>query len=146
MTYLLDVNVLIALAWPSHIHHALTQEWFKRNRRKGWSSCPITQTAFARISSNPKFIDAAVTPNEAIELLRTVTNSKEHEFWPDDLNVTNSAEMPTSHLLGHRQLTDAYLLGLAIQHKGKLATLDAGIESLIPNAQARQKHLEIIEA
>jgi predicted nucleic acid-binding protein len=62
---LLDLNVLIALAWPSHVHHAVAQTWFGRNRRQGWATYPMTQTGFLRISSNPKFIDGAVTPGEA---------------------------------------------------------------------------------
>lgn len=144
MSYLLDVNLLIALAWPSHVHHALVQAWFRRNKRNGWSTCPITQTGFVRISSNPKFIDGAVTPGEAIGLLNRVTRAKEHTFWPDDLNLTVTQALPVSHLLGHRQVTDAYLLGLAIQHDGKLATLDQGVAALMPDAKIRQKHLVVI--
>ncbi len=113
MTYLLDVNVLIALAWPSHIHHRLAQDWFKQNRRRGWSTCPITQTGFVRISSNPKFIDGAVSPGEAIGFLRQVTRAKGHRFLAATLDITNEREMLCTRLLGHRQVTDAYLLALA---------------------------------
>ena len=144
MNYLLDTNMLIALAWPSHVHHRLAQDWFKRNRRRGWSTCPIMQTGFVRISANPKFIDGAVSPGEAIALLRRVTKSKDHSFWADTLNITNENEMLRTHLLGHRQVTDAYLLALAISQKGKLATLDGGIASLLPDAGLQTKHLEII--
>lgn len=144
MTYLLDINVLIALAWPSHVHHRLAQDWFKRNRRRGWATCPITQTGFVRISSNPKFIDGAVSPGEALGLLRRVTCARDHSFWPDTLNITNEDEMLRTHLLGHRQVTDAYLLALAIHQNGKLATLDDGISALLPDTELRTKHLETL--
>jgi toxin-antitoxin system PIN domain toxin len=142
--YLLDINVLIALAWPSHVHHRLAQAWFQRKRYRGWATCPITQTGFVRISSNPKFIDGAVSPGTAIGLLRGVTGAPDHSFWTDTLDITNETQMPSTHLLGHRQVTDAYLLALAIYHKGKLATLDGGIAALLTDTGLREKHLEII--
>ena len=145
MTYLLDVNLLIALAWPSHVHHTIAQEWFRDNRRAGWSTCPVTQIGFVRISSNPKFIDGAVAPGEAIALLRQVTTARDHTFWPDNFDVATSDEIPPTLLLGHRQVTDAYLLGLAIHCQGKLATLDNGITALLPSAEARSKYLEILK-
>ncbi len=144
MSHLLDINLLIALAWPSHVHHTLAQQWFKKNKSNGWSTCPITQTGFVRISSNPKFIDSAVTPTEALALLSRVTKFEDHRFWPDDLNLAKRHLLPVSHLLGHRQVTDAYLLSLAIQHDGKLATLDQGVAALISDTEIRQKHLMVI--
>ena len=144
MSCLLDVNLLIALAWPSHVNHTLAQNWFKQNRKDGWSTCPITQTGFVRISSNPKFIDGAVAPGEAIALLSKVTNAKDHVFWPDNLNLADKQPLPVAHLLGHRQVTDAYLLGLAIKHKGKLATLDKGVTALLSDTGLRQKHLVLL--
>jgi uncharacterized protein len=145
MTYLLDVNVLIALSWPSHVHHELAQSWFKRKGRNGWASCPLTQLGFVRISSNPKFVDGAVTPQEAIALLASVAVLKNHQFWADNLNLVGSNLIPLSHLVGHRQLTDSYLIGLARKYKGKVATLDPGLRSLLPNQIERDKYLEIIE-
>lgn len=144
MTCLLDVNVLIALAWPSHVHHRAAQLWFGRNRRSGWATCPVTQIGFVRISSNPKFIDGAVTPGAARRLLRQATRAEDHQFWPDDLDFLGDDVLPASHLLGHRQVTDAYLLGLAINHGGKLATMDNGIAALLPDGKARSTHLELI--
>ena len=142
--YLLDVNLLIALAWPSHVHHPLAQAWFAQNRHRGWATCPITQLGFVRISSNPQFIDGAVSPGEAIKFLRQVTNAKDHSFWPDALNVTEANQMPQSNLLGHRQVTDVYLLALVIAQKGKLATLDGGVSALLPRAELRAKHIEVL--
>ena len=144
MKYLLDVNLMIALAWPSHVHHLPAQRWFQRIGQKGWASCPMTQTAFVRISSNPKFIDGAVSPQEAISLLMKATASKDHEFWPDDLEFTGGSTIPVTHLIAHRQVTDAYLLGLAMKRSGKVATLDSGIRALLPKPADQGKFLEIL--
>ena len=151
MTYLLDVNLLIALAWPSHTHHRIAQNWFRRTGRVGWATCPITQTGFVRISSNSKFIDGAVNPHGAIRLLENVMKSTCHAFWPDELSLVEDAiqvdsqESVWTQVIGHRQVTDAYLLSLAQKHKGKLATLDQAISSLIPDTDQRNFCLELIE-
>ena len=127
--YLLDVNVLIALAWPNHVHHQEAMEWFLRKAASGFRTCPLTQIGFVRISSNPAFTASAVTPAEALALFQRITSLPGHGFWPDDLPVT--AAFPPPVLLGsHRQLTDGYLLALAVAHEGILATLDRGISVL----------------
>jgi len=144
MVSLLDVNMLIALAWPSHIHHRVAQTWFSHNASAGWATCPLTQCAFVRISSNPKIIPEAVTPNEAIALLREVVRLKSHIFWPDDMSILDDA-VPASLLIGHRQITDAYLLGLAIHHGGRLVTLDGGLATLLPQRSPHAKALHIVQ-
>jgi toxin-antitoxin system PIN domain toxin len=144
LTYLLDVNLLIALAWPSHIHHMQAQDWFARKGAKGWASCPISQAGFVRVSSNPKFIDGAVSPLEAITLLKKVTHSTKHEFWRDEVNLAGKTDPVFNYLVGHRQVTDAYLLALAVLHAGMLASFDPGIRSLLPDGAGRKKYLEII--
>jgi len=144
MVGLLDVNMLIALAWPSHVHHWFAQDWFSKYASAGWATCPLTQCAFVRISSNPKIIQEAVTPNEAAALLREVVKLKSHTFWKDDISLLDDA-VPASLLLGHRQVTDAYLLGLAIHHGGRLVTLDKGLESLLPRRSPHAKALHIVE-
>ena len=135
---LLDVNVLIALAWPSHVHHARAHEWFSHHAGQGWATCPLTELAFVRISSTPKIIPEAVLPQQAIEVLRQMVAHERHVFWPDDLPVDHR-HIPVGHVLGHRQLTDAYLLGLAIRKGGKLVTFDASVSALLPADDARQK-------
>jgi uncharacterized protein len=67
--FLLDVNVLIAMAWPTHRAHERVQEWLAHNAREGWATCPLTQTAFVRILSNPAFSPNALTPADALALL-----------------------------------------------------------------------------
>jgi uncharacterized protein len=127
-TYLLDVNVLVALAFPNHVHHGDVQTWFAKKGAAAFRTCPITETGFVRISSNPAFTPAAVTPGEAVALLERVTQLAGHEFWPDDLRFLAAAGMLA--FSGHRQVTDAYLLALASAHGGRLATLDRGTAAL----------------
>lgn len=127
--YLLDTNVLIALAWPSHLHHGQAQRWFAKRRAAGFRTCPLTQTGFVRISSNPRFTADAVPPKQALALLDRITALAGHGFWPDHLPL-NRAIGKEDLIVGHRQITDAYLLALAIARKGRLATLDRGVLSL----------------
>jgi len=142
---LLDVNMLIALAWPSHVHHQPAVSWFKSNHAVGWSTCPMTQCAFVRVSSNPRIIPEAVTPCEAVALLREMTSLTHHRFWPDSLPF-HEAPIPTALITGHHQVSDAYLLGLAIHHKGKLVTFDRGMAELLPERSGHRSALEIITA
>jgi len=123
--FLLDTNLLIALVWPSHTAHLRAQHWFAKNARQGWATCPITQCGFVRVSSNPAFSPHALSPSQALELLRANLNHSGHTFWPDDLDLSTASSL-VQQLSGHQQVTDAYLVGLAVQHKGKLATLDRG--------------------
>lgn len=129
--HLLDVNVLIALMWAGHSEHSRVQQWFRRHAASGWATCPLTQTAFIRIVSNPAFSTHAVTPSEALETLAATLQHSNHEFWPDDINVMQALSPVRSRLAGHQQVPDAYLLGLAVHKRGKLATLDRGILSLV---------------
>ena len=133
--YLLDVNVLIALAWPLHVHHVQAHVWFESVGQKSWATCPLTQLAFVRISANPKIISAAVSPRAATQTLNKMTALPGHVFWADDLDVNNLVSFTSNALVGHRQVTDAYLLELAKHHRGKVATLDAGLAELLPLAE-----------
>ena len=129
--YLLDVNVLIALVWPLHVHHGHCQSWFATRRESGFATCPLTQIGFVRISSNPRFTPNAVSPPEAMLLLSRIVALPEHQFWPDDLPL-GGAIAAGPLLAGHRQITDAYLVGLARKNGGRLATLDRGVRILAP--------------
>lgn len=103
----------------------------------------MTQAAFIRISANPKIIPEAVTPQNAIDLLDEMTALAGHVFWPDDAPYSRK-HLPCDLLLGHRQVTDAYLLGLAIRRKGRLVTLDDGIAALLPPKSPLRKALELV--
>jgi uncharacterized protein len=129
---LLDANVLIALAWPEHEAHTRVGRWFSRHSRSGWATCPFTESAFVRILSNPLFSPDALTPQNAVAVLEANVSLPGHQFWPASISVLEAVENVGKNLVGHRQVTDAYLLGLAIQQKGKLATLDRAIAALDP--------------
>ncbi|MGH9511080.1 MAG: TA system VapC family ribonuclease toxin [Terriglobales bacterium] len=145
MILLLDVNVLVALAWPEHEAHDRVQQWFLRKGRMGWATCPFTQAGFVRIVSNPSFSTHAVTPQEASRLLSANLNHPGHRFWRDEIAFTKAVQPFQARLRGHQQITDAYLLGLAAHLRGKLATLDERIGSLLAK-NADWTHLEIIRA
>ena len=143
--YLLDTNILIALFWPSHERHELAVKWFVEHRGNGWATCPLTQAGFVRITSNPAFSRDAVRPCEAIQVLSANTASKDHEFWPDELPFDRATAFAGVRLLGHQQVTDAYLYGLAIRNGGILATLDKRIATLAASNSAEANALEIVE-
>ncbi|MEO8383886.1 MAG: TA system VapC family ribonuclease toxin [Betaproteobacteria bacterium] len=144
-TYLLDVNVLIALAWPVHVHHTIAHEWFEAQGHHSWSTCPLTQLAFVRISSNSRIVSGAVSPRAAVRALVEILGLPGHIFWPDNLQIGNLASFSSTTFVGHRQVTDAYLIELAKHHHGKLATLDAGLADLLPQVE-RDKYITLVAA
>jgi toxin-antitoxin system PIN domain toxin len=141
---LLDVNVLIALLWPPHEAHARAQRWFAQNARHGWATCAMTQAGFVRIVSNPVFSRRSVSPRDALEVLSGSLRHPAHHFWTEDIGVTEALAHFGRRLLGHQQITDAYLLGLAIQKKGRLATLDASLSSLLSDQSAARNRLVLL--
>jgi hypothetical protein len=142
--YLLDINLLVALLWPRHESHARAVKWFGGRRGKGWATCPLTEAGFVRIVSNPAFSRDAVKPREAMQVLSANTAAKDHAFWVDDLSFAEAVEFAGMRLVGHQQVTDAYLLGLAIHRGGMLATLDRGIEALSGPKGVERKAIEIV--
>jgi toxin-antitoxin system PIN domain toxin len=130
-TYLLDVNVLIAMTWPSHEAHGKVQHWLSGRGGEKWASCPFTQTAFVRILANPSFSPNALTTANALTLLQSNLGHPAHQFWPDDIGLMDAIALVQAKIVGHQQVTDAYLLGLAIYKKGKLATLDHKLPTLL---------------
>lgn len=140
---LLDLNVLVALAWPSHIHHRIAHEWFVHNRSNGWATCPITQSGLVRLSSNAKIFPDAVSPMVAIELLNKLTTLPDHQFWPDALSLRDAVIFQRGFLFGHRQITDAYLFSLAIHNNGLFITFDKGIKGL--DTVAAHSHLLVLK-
>lgn len=142
--YLLDTHVLIALLWPSHAHHARAVRWFTRHRSSGWATCPFTQAGFVRIVSNPAFSRDAVTPRDALGVLAANTASKDHVFWPDELPLAEAVAVAGSRLLGHQQVTDAYLLGVVLRRGGMLATLDERITALAEPDSVQRRAVALI--
>ena len=118
------------------------QEWLSGEPKRGWATCPFTQAGFVRIISNRAFSRDALAPEQALSLLRANLEHPAHEFWPAALTV-NQALAKVVKVVGHQQITDAYLLGLAIHNKGILATLDRAADSLVPANMGRSR-IEVI--
>jgi hypothetical protein len=139
---LLDVNVLLALLDQAHVFHQRAREWLMSNADTGWASCPITENGFVRIISQPKY-PQPITSTEAIALLQSATVTSLHEFWPADVSLLDSSVVDRSRVHGPRQLTDLYLLALAVARGGRLVTFDGAIPlSAVRGATSR--HLETI--
>ena len=138
MRALLDVNVLIALLDAGHVHHKLAMSWLEGEIGSGWASCPITQNGCIRIMSQPNY-PAALPAAQIAERLAEASASADHVFWPADVNLLENGAVEWRRMLGHRQVTDAYLLALAVRHGGRLVTLDRRIDpDVVHGARADQ--------
>ncbi len=143
MRALLDVNVLIALLDAAHVHHAIASEWLKREVAHGWASCPITQNGCIRVLSAPAY-PGEFSPAEVANRLFKAMAHPAHAFWPDDISLCDDSTIAWQHLIGHRQITDAYLLALATRHGGRFVTFDKRITKHMV-AGARQVNLVILD-
>jgi uncharacterized protein len=123
---LLDVSLLIALLQEHHTHFDRAQNWWTVNRDQGWASCPLTQNGFLRIMPQLRFPKPIVVA-DAYDLLFDMIAVTDHVFWPDDISLLDEQLIDRSRILGPKQLTDIYLLALAVKHGGRLATLDGTI-------------------
>lgn len=123
---LFDVNVLIALHDQQHIHHELVAAWFVVHADQGWASCPLTQNGCIRVMSQPGYPNP-LSLTRAIELLAHSCAHPSHRFWPDDISLLDAAWLNRHHMHGYRQLTDLYLLALAVCHGGRFVTFDAKV-------------------
>lgn len=124
MTYLLDVNVLIALIDPGHVAHDDAHAWFERIGRESWSTCPITENGVIRIMGNPKYPNSPGSPAAAALIVQRLRALPGHRFWPDDLSLAGEDAVDAERILTPAQVTDTYLLALAKLHGGQLATFD----------------------
>jgi toxin-antitoxin system PIN domain toxin len=124
---LLDVNALVALAWDSHVHHATIRRWFAEKNSSGWATCPITESGFVRVSSNPKVLPSAIGVEAAREVLSALRAVGGHSFLTDDVSI-GDPDFP--RIVGHRQVTDGHLLTLARRHGVRLVTFDAALSTL----------------
>lgn len=124
MIHLLDVNVLIALVDPAHVHATPARRWFIQNATHGWATCPITENGLLRIISNPNYPNSAGSPAVAIKSLIGMKGVPQHHFWADDISLTDELRVDPQRLLTSAHLADVYLLALAVAHGGKLATFD----------------------
>ena len=140
---LLDVNVLVALFDPDHLHHEVAHDWFEENRTSGWATCPLTENGFVRVLGNLARSGEFVPIPELVDRLRTFRASGHHEFWPDAISLCDERLFDLSLARGHRQLTDVYLLGLAVKRHGLLVTFDQKVP-LGAVKGARRDTLEVV--
>ena len=144
MRALLDVNVVIALLDPDHAFHERAHSWWAENATSGWASCPVTENGVVRIMSNPAYSPrAGFAVGDLISRLRIFARQTNHEFWPDDISLRNEKIFAVERIHGSRQITDLYLLALAVKHKGKFATFDKGIPSSAVHS-ARTRDLIVV--
>ncbi len=124
---LLDVNVLVALFDPAHPDHEEAHRWFARHRKRGWATCPVTINGCVRVLSNPAYPTVEATPAEVISRLRVLCSEAGHLFWEDRVSLLDQTLFRPQMIGGHQQITDVYLLGLAVRYEGTLATFDGSI-------------------
>lgn len=124
MTFLLDVNVLVALIDPAHVAHDAAHHWFERTGAADWATCPLTENGVIRIVGHPKYPNTPGSPAAAAVIVAKLRLLPGHSFWPDDLSLVGLDRVEVSRILTSAQVTDTYLLALASAHGGHLATLD----------------------
>ena len=142
MISLLDANMLIALFDAAHIQHLAAHDWLTTNRTSGWATCPLTENACIRIMSQPSYPGRLEVEDIAGRLYRA-TLSKDHVFWPDDIRLCDPAKFDHVLIPSSKHLTDLYLLALAVNHEGRLVTLDGGIKTQAVHGAA-SSHLCIL--
>jgi uncharacterized protein len=123
-TFLLDVNVLIALVDPVHVQHEQAHEWFSRAGKKSFATCPITENGLLRIVGHPKYPNNPGAPSTVAVSLAAIRAMPGHAFWPDKISIADESLIDVTRLSSHAQITDSYLLALAKAHGGRLASMD----------------------
>lgn len=141
-TYLLDVNVLIALVDPVHVQHDAAHEWFGRVGETSWATCPMTENGLLRIVDHPRYPSSPGAPAAVAEVLAGLRSLPGHLFWPDDISLMDAERIDTQRLLSHGQVTDTYLLALALAHGGQLASFDRRL--VVDAVRAGAKSLALI--
>ena len=143
---LLDISLVVARLTTNHEQHEAARAWFQPHRRFECATCPSTQAGFVRVSSNPRVFPDAPSPGKVTEVLEANPHHPRHRFWEDDLTFAEAVAPFADLLAGHQQVTDAYLLGLAIRRKGILATFDANIAALLEPGSGYSRSLAILDA
>lgn len=139
MRALLDINVLLALLDRDHVHHQRARAWLSEEIDQGWASCAITQNGFVRIISQPRY-PSPISPSQAIDMLSRATSTRYHEFWSCTASILDADTVNRSRVHSSKQVTDAYLLALAVENDGRFVTFDQSIVlSAVP--RAGQQHL-----
>ncbi len=136
MRALFDLNALIAFLDADHVHNSKIHQWWSQNQGPGWATCPLTQNGFVRIVSQPNYA-SRIAIGAALKHLRRNIETDHHAFWPDDISLLDDRRIDPSRILGPKQLTDIYLVALAVKHGGRLVTFDRSIPmAAVQGAQA----------
>jgi uncharacterized protein len=139
---LFDLSFLIAMFDEEHIHHENAQNWWATNEQHGWASCPLTQNGVVRVLSQPGY-SHPISITEALDTLAEHIVRTDHVFWPDDVSLLDPQVVDHRYVLGPKQLTDIYLLALAVKNNGRLATFDRAMPiKAVRGAEAR--HISVI--
>lgn len=141
MTFLLDVNVLIALLDPGHVQHDRAHEWFSAQGKQSWATCPLTENGVLRIIGHARYPNSPGTPSAVAPLMVGLRALPGHVFWPDDISLLDEDKFDRDCLLSSGQVTDSYLLALACAHGGQLATFDQRLVTSAVRNGAQALHL-----
>jgi hypothetical protein len=142
MRALLDVSVLLPLFDTGHIQHQRAKAWCAENAEAGWASCPLTQNGFVRIACQPGYPRPSRLV-DALAVLGSQLAEPDHAFWPDDISIADASLFDHAFILGPNQITDVYLLGLAVKNGGRLVTFDRGLP-LRAVRSAEGRHLVVL--
>jgi toxin-antitoxin system PIN domain toxin len=124
VTFLLDVNVLIALIDPTHLGHDAAHAWFAATGAASWATCPLTENGVLRIAGHPRYPNSAGSPAAVAPIVARLRALPGHVFWKDDFSLIESDIVDVARIATPAQITDTYLLALAATNKGQLATFD----------------------
>lgn len=141
MTFLLDVNVLIALIDPGHVAHDDAHRWFAGAGKAAWATCPVTENGVIRIVGNPRYPNTPGSPSVVAGIVTKLRALPGHVFWPNDISLVGSGSVDPARILTAAQVTDTYLLALAKAHGGKLATFDRRLSTLAVKGGQAALHL-----
>ena len=128
MSYLLDVNFLVALFDPRHVNHESAHTWFSAHGTRRWATCSITEGGCVRVLANPSYPTVTATPAEVIDRLRRFCAADGHSFWADHLSLRTSLGAVATRLQSYQQVTDFHLAALALQRGGQLVTFDGRLQ------------------
>lgn len=146
MTFLLDVNVLIALIDPAHVGHDDAHIWFHEHGREDWATCPLIENSVIRIVGHPKYPNTPGSPAQVAPIVVQLRALPGHRFWPDDISMLDAGRVDAAQVLTSKQVTDTYLLALAVAHGGMLATFDRRLSAKAVQGGKAALHIVVSSA
>jgi toxin-antitoxin system PIN domain toxin len=141
VTFLLDVNVVIALIDTTHVGHDAAHRWFEDEGRLAWATCPLTENGVIRIIGHPKYPNSPGSPVVVAGIVSQLRTLPGHVFWPDDISLIGVEHIDPGQILTSGQVTDTYLLALAVAHGGRLATFDQRLSVRAVRGGKAARHL-----